>query len=191
MIMTHIYFIRHTQPDSSVKLDRIRPLTEQGLKDTREVTAHLKDKGLHILLSSPYKRSMDTINDLADTLHMQILTDEDFREREIGSGYNGDPDRYIENMWEDFDFKADGAECLHEVQARNIRALQRVLAAYRDRNIAIATHGTALSSILNYYDPAFQLKDFLRLLEYRPYIIRLDFDGDVYIGKTEELIIER
>lgn len=189
--MTHIYFVRHAQPDSSVKIDRIRPLTETGLKDTKRVTAHLKDKGLHVLMSSPYKRSMDTIRDLADTLHMEILTDEDFREREIGSGYNGDPDRYIKNMWEDFDFKADGAECLHEVQERNIRALKRVLAAHCDKNIVIATHGTALSSILNYYDPAFQFKSFLRLLEYRPYIIRLDFDGDAYIARTEELIIER
>jgi 2,3-bisphosphoglycerate-dependent phosphoglycerate mutase len=188
--MTHIYFVRHAQPDSSIKIDRIRPLTEKGMRDTKKVTAHLKDKGLHVLMSSPYKRSMDTIRDLANTLHMEILTDEDFREREIGSGYNGDPDRYIENMWEDFEFKAEGAECLQEVQLRNISALKKVLAAHCDENIVIATHGTALSSILNYYDPSFRLKDFLRILEFWPYIIRLDFDGDIYLGRMEELIVE-
>ncbi len=189
--MTRIYFVRHAQPDSGVKDDRTRPLTEVGLRDTKEVTAFLCSKNLHFLMSSPYKRSMDTIKDLAFTLHMAIHTDEDFREREIGIGYLGDPDQYIRNMWADFNFKAEGAECLAEVQERNLRGLRKVLAAHNGENIVIATHGTALSSILNYYDPEFQAEAFFRLLLFRPYVIRLDFEGELCVGITEELLIER
>lgn len=189
--MTHIYFVRHAQPDKYVTDDRTRPLTDEGMRDTKEVTAHLRGKNIHFLMSSPYKRSMDTIKDLAETLHMEIHTDEDFRERELGVGYLGDGDQYIRNMWADTHFKSEGAECLAEVQERNMRALKKVLANHPDENIVIATHGTALSSILKLYNPLFHVEDFFRLLYYRPYIIRLDFDGDSYVGMTEELLIEK
>jgi 2,3-bisphosphoglycerate-dependent phosphoglycerate mutase len=161
------------------------------MRDTKRVTEHLRNKQIHFLLSSPYKRSMDTIRDLAETLGMEIHTDEDLREREIGIGYLGDPDRYIRNMWADFSFKAEGAECLAEVQERNMRALKKILADHSDENLVIGTHGTALSSILCYYNPLFGVEDFFRLLNFRPYIIRLDFKGMTCVAMTEELIIER
>lgn len=189
--MTRIYFVRHAQPNSAITDDRTRPLTEVGMRDTKKVTAHLRDKNIHYLMSSPYKRSMDTIKDLADTLHMEIHTDEDFRERAIGIGYLGDTELYIRNMWADVHFKSEGAECLAEVQERNIRGLKKVLAAHSDETIVIATHGTALSSILCYYNPNFNVDAFFRLLKYRPYMIRLDFEGDVCVGMTEELLIEK
>lgn len=189
--MTRIYFVRHAQPDSTIADDRTRPLTEEGMRDTKEVTAHLRNKNLQYLMSSPYKRSMDTIKDLADTLHMEIHTDEDFRERAIGIGYLGDAEQYIRNMWADVHFRSEGAECLAEVQERNIRGLKKVLSSHPDETIVIATHGTALSSILNYYNCEFNVDAFFRLLRYRPYIIRVDFDGEVCVGMTEELLIEK
>ncbi len=189
--MTSIYFVRHAQPDKTITDDRTRPLTEEGQRDAKKVTAHLRNKQLHFLMSSPYKRSMDTIRDLADSLQLEIHTDEDFRERAIGIGYLGDADRYIRNMWADYTYKAEGAECLAEVQERNMRALKKVLAQHPDENLVIGTHATALSSILCYYNPLFGVEAFFRLLKYRPYIIRLDFEGDTCIGMTEELLIEK
>jgi 2,3-bisphosphoglycerate-dependent phosphoglycerate mutase len=175
----------------TIKDDRSRPLTLEGMIDTKEVTAFLNDKHPDFLISSSYRRSIDTIRDLADTLHMEIYTYEDFREREIGSGYNGNPEAYIVKMWADFNYKSEGAECLAEVQYRNLRAFKKVLSEHMDQTVVIATHGTALSTILNYYDPSYQFDDYKRILRFRPYIIRLDFDGNTYLGRTEELIIER
>ncbi len=189
--MTRVYFVRHAQPDSNITDDRTRPLTEEGMRDTKKVTAHLHNKNIHYLMSSPYKRSMDTIRDLADTLHMEIHTDEDFRERAIGIGYLGDSTQYIRNMWADVHYRSEGAECLAEVQERNIRGLKKVLAGHPGETIVIATHATALSSILCYYVSDFGVDAFFRLLQYRPYIIRLDFEGEVCIGMTEELLIEK
>lgn len=42
--MTRIYFVRHAQPDKSVKDDRTRPLTQKGLTDSALVIDILKDK---------------------------------------------------------------------------------------------------------------------------------------------------
>jgi 2,3-bisphosphoglycerate-dependent phosphoglycerate mutase len=77
------------------------------------------------------------------------------------------------------------------VQKRNIEALLEILNNHKDENIIIGTHGTALSTILNYFEPSFCCDDFLRIIDYMPYIIRLDFDGTNYIGKEELLIVEK
>ncbi len=44
--------------------DRNRPLTAQGLEDTRFVYEMLKNKGVDVAISSPYKRRIDTIKRL-------------------------------------------------------------------------------------------------------------------------------
>ncbi|HWT26863.1 MAG TPA: histidine phosphatase family protein [Mobilitalea sp.] len=189
--MTTIYFVRHAQPDEAVKNDRLRPLTEEGIRDTKAVTAFLKDRDIRLLMSSPYKRSRDTIKDLADTLHMHIHTDEALREREIGIGYLGDPDGYIKRMWADFHFKSEGAECLAELQLRNILAIKKLLNEHSNENIVIGTHGSALSTMLNYYDSQYGYEDFIRMIHYFPYIVQVKFEGETYLGRSEELIIEK
>ena len=45
------------------------------------------------------------------------------------------------------------------------------------KNIVIGTHGTALSAILNYYRPEFGCEDFLRILDWMPYVVELTFEG--------------
>ncbi len=62
--MTKIYFVRHAETDKTVIDDRNRPLTAQGLEDTRFVYERLKNKGIDVAISSPYKRSIDTIKRL-------------------------------------------------------------------------------------------------------------------------------
>ncbi|MBH1940392.1 histidine phosphatase family protein [Mobilitalea sibirica] len=189
--MTHVYFVRHALPDNRNNNDRYRPLTEEGHQDSYKVTAHFKDKPIDFIMSSPYKRSVDTIKDLANALHMEIHTDEDFREREKGIGYGHDATLYVKNMWNDFQYKTEGAECLAEVQKRNIRALKKLLTEHKNENIIVATHGTALSTILNYYDATFHYDDFMRIINFMPYIIRLDFDNETYLSRFEELIIKK
>jgi 2,3-bisphosphoglycerate-dependent phosphoglycerate mutase len=189
--MTSVYFVRHAEPDIECKEDRIRPLTAAGLEDSKEVTRILKDKNIHYLMSSPYKRSMDTIRNLADTLHMEIHTDEDFRERHAGKWLYDGFLEFIRNQWEDFQYRISDGENLSEVQSRNMKALQKVLEEHKDENIVIATHGTALGSILNFYDPSFGYEDFMRILSFMPYIVRLDFENGTCVAKVEELIIDK
>ena len=57
--------------------------------------------------------------------------------------------------------------------------------------IVVGTHGTALSSILNFYDDSFGCDDFLRIIDWMPYIIELDFEGNKLIGKHEHGHVEK
>lgn len=77
------------------------------------------------------------------------------------------------------------------VQSRNMDALYRVLEEHMGENILLGTHGTALSTILNNFEPTYDGDSFLRIIDYMPYIIRLDFASKQCVGKEEMLIIEK
>ena len=69
--------------------------------------------------------------------------------------------------------------------------MNEILATNRDKEIVIGTHGTALSSILNFYNHSFGCEDFLRIIDWMPYIIELDFDGNDFVGKSEHCHVEK
>ena len=54
--MTNVYFVRHEQPNYENHDDLTRELTENGLQDRKLVTEYLRDKEIHAVLSSPFKR---------------------------------------------------------------------------------------------------------------------------------------
>lgn len=187
--MTSIYFIRHAQPDHDWEEDGTRPLSDEGMNDSKRVTEFFREMEIEYYISSPYKRSIDTIKESADGHGISIILDERLRERE--SGLCGNNMEMFKRRWENLDFHEECGESLKMVQERNIKAIFEILNNYKDANIVIGTHGTALSTILNYFEPSYCCDDFLRMIDFMPYIIRLDFDGINYIRKEELLIVKK
>lgn len=185
--MTKIYFVRHAQPEHAWEDDRTRPLTGEGKRDSAIVFEFLKDKHIDAFYSSPYKRSMDTIADSADFFGKDIITDEDLREREKGE--NGNNHGMFQKRWADHNYHEEGGESIAMVQKRNIRALTEILRDNIDKEVVVGTHGTALSTILNFYDKSFGCDDFLRIIDWMPYVIELDFEGDKLVGKVEHCYV--
>ena len=185
--MTKIYFVRHAQPEHAWEDDRTRPLTGEGKKDSAIVFEFLKDKHIDAFYSSPYKRSMDTIADSADFFGKDIITDEDLREREKGE--NGNNHGMFHKRWADHNYHEEGGESIAMVQKRNMRALTDILRDNINKEVVVGTHGTALSTILNFYDKSFGCDDFLRIIDRRPYVIELDFEGDKLVGKVEHCYV--
>lgn len=187
--MTKVYFVRHAQPEHAWEDDRTRPLTEEGKRDCAIVLEFLKDKKIDKFYCSPYKRSMDTIADAAAFFGKEIITDERLREREKGPG--GNNHGMFQKRWTDHDYHEEGGESIAMVQKRNMEALHEILWANRDKEIVIGTHGTALSTILNFYDSSFGCEDFLRIIDWMPYVVELNFEGDKCVGKYEHCYVEK
>ncbi len=187
--MTKVYFVRHAQPEHDWCDDRTRPLTAEEKADSGIVLDTLKDKSIDIFYCSPYKRSMDTIADTASYYGKEILTDERLRER--AKGENGNVCGMFEKRWNDHNYHEENGESLRMVQERNIAALTEILAGNKDKNIVIGTHGTALSTILNFYHPQFGCKDFLRIIDWMPYIIELDFEETTLTAIQEHCHVEK
>ena len=173
---TNIYFVRHAEPDFSIKDDLIRPLSEKGIADTKKVTSVLMNRNIHAIYSSPYKRAFDTIKDFADNCKLEIIINEDFRERKVGEWVEDFKD-FSSRQWENFDFKIQDGESLREVQKRNISALSDVIKNNLGKNVVIGTHGTALSTIINYYNPNFGYSDFWSIVDKMPYILLFKFNN--------------
>lgn len=187
--MTRVYFVRHAQPDFNHAEDKTRPLTEEGKKDTKAVLVFFKDKNIDVFYCSPYKRSIDTIAETAEYFGKTILTDDRLRERE--KGQDGNNHGMFRKRWAEHDYHEPGGESISMVQERNMAALGDILENNQDKNIVIGTHGTALSTILNFYDKSYDCDSFLRIIDWMPYVIELDFEGTKFVKQTEHLHIEK
>lgn len=187
--MTTIYFVRHAEPLHSWEDDRTRPLTEEGKNDANQIVSFFINKKIDCFISSPYKRSFETILPTANAFNQQIITDERLRERKAGNCGNNKEMFY--KRWNDKNFAENDGESIGSVQKRNIAALNEILENNINKTIVIGTHGTALSSILNYYNPKFNCDDFLRIINFLPYIIEMTFNNNNFIRMEEKIIIKK
>lgn len=175
--MTTVYFIRHCESDTGIRDDYARPLTLKGLLDRELVTDYLEDKGIDLVFSSPYKRAIDTVAHFAEKHQFTMETIDNFRERRVDSQWVDDFISFSKRQWNDFDYKLSGGESLGEVQKRNVSALQNLLTKHSEQNIVIGTHGTALSTIINYYDPSYNFESFMAMVKIMPWIVKMEFEG--------------
>ena len=188
--MTHIYFIRHAQSDRTFQQEQSRPLTAEGVSDSKKITEVLKDKGITHILSSPYKRTLQTVESLSEALEINIEIDEDLKERDAGKWHGDRFFDYVKQQWENFDYASESGESLRQVQCRNINAVNRALEKYKNKTIAIATHGTALSTILNYYFSDYGYEEFLKIADLMPLVIKLTFDSEKRCIEGERIFSE-
>ena len=180
--MTKVYFIRHAEPNYNNYDDMSRELSAKGMVDRELVTQFLSDKNIDAVLSSPYKRAVDTVAHFADSKGLNIEIIDDFRERKVDSVWIEDFTAFSNAQWADFNHKLSDGESLYEVQSRNISALNSVIMKYKDKNIAVGSHGTALSTIINYYDNLFGYDEFEKIRTVMPWIVEFTFKNDECIS---------
>lgn len=183
--MTTVYFVRHAQPNYENHDDLTRELTEKGLQDRMRVVEVLREIPIHAVLSSPYKRAVDTVQPLADRRGLPVESDADFRERKVGDGWLEDFTAFAKRQWADFDFALEHGESLRQVQARNVAALERVLEQYHGKTIVIGSHGTALSTLVEHFAPGFGYEGFDRIRNIMPWVVRFTFEDGNCIGVEE------
>ena len=176
--MTNIYFVRHAEPNYNNHNDMTRELSPKGMRDRELVTAFLADKQVDIVLSSPYKRAVDTVAHFASLRDLPITTIADFRERKVDSSWIDDFEAFTRNQWADFNYKLTDGETLSEVQKRNIVALQEVIRQHEGKNVVIGSHGTGLSTIINHFVPQFGIEEFTRIKSIMPWIVHFSFRGN-------------
>jgi len=189
--MTEVYFIRHAQSDRTYHDEFTRPLTKEGVKDSEMLSEILKDKGITHIISSPYVRALQTVEGLAEALDLKIETNEDLRERGAGKWHGDRFFDFIEKQWSDFDYRTEGGESLKEVRERNIKALEGILKKYKDETLAIGTHGTALSTIINYFYPKYSFEEFLKIADLMPLVVKMTLelkpDGGIICTDIDEI----
>lgn len=177
-MVTKVYFIRHAEPDFDHYNDYERGLSDKGKQDRYLVSSFLKDKKIHAVFSSPYLRAVETVRPFAESQNLSIQLIDDFRERKITDHWIADFDSFARQQWQDFTYKLPDGESLKDVQLRNIAALEQLLLSHAGQNIVIGSHGTALSTIIHYFDDRFDYDAFQEIKGLMPWIVAFTFDED-------------
>ena len=185
-IVTHIYFIRHAEPDFTNHDDETRPLTPRGEESAKELIENFKEITVDVFISSPFKRAIDTIKPLAVSRNSKIEIISEFQERKISDGWIDDFSDFSKKQWQDFDYKLPHGESLNEVQERNIKRLMEILNQHTEKTIVIGTHGTALSMIINHFDRSFNHQDFDMVKNKMPWIVKMTFEGMALLGMERD-----
>ncbi|MDF2066572.1 histidine phosphatase family protein [Bacillus sp. Cr_A10] len=174
--MTILYFVRHAH--STYTPDELnRPLSERGFNDATNVTKLLKTEKIDIVVSSPYKRAVQTVEGIAEHIKNKVEIIDGFKERILTTVPAEDFNHAITKVWEDFNFSWEGGESNMVAQERGIETTYNLLEKYKDKNVVIGTHGNIMVLIMNFFDKKYDFS-FWQNLD-MPVIYKLTFDGKV------------
>lgn len=175
--MKYVYFVRHSIRDFTIKEDREAPLTEEGVKLANGLTLFFLNKNISNVYTSPYLRAVQTIEPTANLLKINMVLEDNLRERTVGNWVDNFSD-FALNQWNNFDFKLDNGESLNEVQQRMVTIYNKIFKKEKG-NIIISGHGTSLATLFNsILGDNFGFKEFTRMNM-----------PDVYCAKYEDDVL--
>lgn len=153
---TTIYMIRHAESPFVFGQEKTRGLSEKGLEKSKKIAEIFEDIDVDIIVSSSYRRAVQTLEYLANKRNLSILKFEELRERPIkGLDYKLPWDelmKAIEKSFEDIDYSLRGGESTRKAQERSIPIIEKLLNKYKGKSIVIGTHGNIMTIIINYYN---------------------------------------
>ncbi len=171
MMLTNLYFVRHAH--STYTPDELgRPLSENGFADAEKVSEILLKEKIDYLISSPYKRAIQTV----DGIDKEVIIEGDFRERKLSGKPVEDFEKAIIKVWEEPNFSWEGGESNIVAQDRGVKATLAILEKYEGKNIVVGTHGNIMVLIMNYFDQKYDFS-FWRNLD-MPDTYKLTFKKD-------------
>nr|WP_240390798.1 histidine phosphatase family protein [Bacillus sp. Y1] len=104
-----------------------RPLSEKGYLDALRVTELLIEENIDEVVSSPYKRAIQTVQGTADFFHKKIEIVEECKERLLTTSPAENFTYVITKVWKDYNFTWEGGDSNFVAQKRGIKGIHRIL----------------------------------------------------------------
>jgi len=121
-------------------------LTENGIEQVKESTEKLAEEKIDYIFASPYMRTMETADIVADKLGLDISKEERLRETETGE-FDGksyaDWAKFFEGK-DELTVSPPGGESMMDVRARVEDFLDGIHEKFEGKNILIVSHGDPL-----------------------------------------------
>ncbi|MBD8520899.1 histidine phosphatase family protein [Lysinibacillus fusiformis] len=164
--------------------ERTRGLTVKGQLGARSIANVLKEEGIDHVISSPYTRSILTVEPLAKQLSQVVIVREELKERIFSSEEKRLPDSQLfpllEKSFLDPNFALEGGESNTDCQKRAVKVLEELLNTYEGQKVVIGTHALVMTLMMGYYHKKYNL-DFL-LQTTKPDIYKMEFNGQELVG---------
>ncbi|CAM4003366.1 histidine phosphatase family protein [Lederbergia lenta] len=158
---TVLFMIRHAQSPFVFGKERTRKLSEQGEHDAKAITEIMRKVKVDIIVSSPYSRAIQTIENIAIEKRLKMQFFEELKERPIKGEYKlpkKDLLKAIKKSYDDKDYCLPGGETMRQAQERALPVISQLLNEYKGKNIIIGTHGNIMTIIMNYFDQQYGYK---------------------------------
>jgi 2,3-bisphosphoglycerate-dependent phosphoglycerate mutase len=155
-----IILVRHAAPVLPMDWpdQSTRPLTADGVAAAASLAPRLVSLAPAAVVSSPYRRAIQTVAPAASLLGLPV--DPDFSLREWDSGYVPTPDyqRLDAESWADPTFARADGESLSQLSTRAVAALSRLTV-----DTVVGSHGTFIARALAGFGMSVDL-DFVRAM---------------------------
>ena len=152
MTVTTAYLIRHAQsrPSSGIE-DPAWPLSRLGTEQAEKLSPLLEPLNITRVYSSPYVRCLSTIDPFVRRIRLDVVVDEDLRERKLVEEIRRDFGEVWRRSWEDFGFALPGCETSLDAQSRFVGAVRRIVRG-ESGTIGICAHGNVMGLLLNHLE---------------------------------------
>ncbi|WP_221568107.1 histidine phosphatase family protein [Alkalihalobacillus sp. TS-13] len=171
--MTTIYFVRHAH--SVYSSDEYgRGVSEHGKEEAERVTECFQQVHVDIVLSSPYRRAIDTVEGIAESKGLEVRTVENLKERTLSDSPVEDFNSAINKVWSVPTFSFPGGESNAQAQHRGISTIRHLLNMYEGKHMVIGTHGNIMVLIMHHFDRQYGI-DFWKQLT-MPDIYKVTFN---------------
>ena len=149
--MKKIYIIRHCEAEGQ---DHQAQLTDIGCKQALEISEFISDLKVDRIISSPYKRAVQSIQPLAKRLNIDIEFDSRLTERVLSTNNLSDWIEKLKTSFEDIEVKFEGGESSQEAMKRIVNVVEEVFNSKYEHTILVS-HGNLISLLLKYYNRHF------------------------------------
>ena len=156
--MKKIYVIRHCQAEGQ---SPEALLTDKGIKQALDLLEFFSDTKIDRIISSPYRRAIDSILPLANRLNIDVEINEKLKERILSTKNLPDWFEKLRRTFEDNELKFEGGESSREALERIVSVVEEAI--NKNNNTIIVTHGNLMSLLFMYFDKDFGFDEWKRL----------------------------
>ena len=155
MAQKNLYLIRHGKAAMEGS-DRERVLDSDGTIQAtslcKKIKIQFQNQKIRII-SSPFKRAMQTIEKLSQDMAADIETSQSLEEINIGKDQKLSKHQIIEKMWNDKNFKVENGASQSEHVDKIKDQMNEILDNFykNDYNLILISHGNSIGIILKYF----------------------------------------
>ncbi|HEY3112024.1 MAG TPA: histidine phosphatase family protein [Chloroflexota bacterium] len=145
--MSTLYLVRHCRAAGQAPE---APLTAEGLAQAERLADFLAPLAPDRIVSSHFRRAVQSVEPLAARLNLPIELDDRLRERLLTTA-SGDWAEQLRRSFDDLDAVLEGGESTRAAMARGAAAIEAAL-ANGARATVVACHGNLSTLILRHFD---------------------------------------
>ncbi len=196
MAQKNLYLIRHGKA-SMEGSDRERILDNDGKIQATSLCKKIKEQFQNQkirIISSPFKRAMQTIEKLSSDMSINIEQSDSLEEIRIGKDENLSKHQIIEKMWSDENFKVKNGSSQSEHVKMIKQNIEKILNDFYENNynLILVSHGNSIGIILKYFlNTSFTFNDWKKISMPDMYCLEFDQKNEVVNFKRDIEGIEK